>query len=100
MSLTVEESALTLEVIAGKDPLDPRQREVPVQEYTQFLGRGVRDMRIGVVTEGFGTANAEADVDEAVRRAVSVFGELGAQVSDVSIPEHSTAGAVVWGLAG
>ena len=98
MSLTVEESALTLEVIAGKDPLDPRQREVPVQEYTQFLGRGVRDMRIGVVREGFGTANAEPDVDDAVRRAVSVFGELGAQVSDVSIPEHSTAGAVVWGL--
>ena len=84
MTRTVGDAALTLEVIAGKDPLDPRQREVPVQEYTQFLGRGVRDLRIGVVSEGFGTANAESDVDDAVRRAVTVFGELGAQVSEVS----------------
>ena len=94
MTRTVEDAALTLEVIAGKDPLDPRQREVPVQEYTQFLGRGVRDLRIGVVAEGFGIANAEPDVDEGVQRAAAIVGELGAQVSEVSIPDHLTAG--VW----
>ena len=98
MTRTVEDAALTMEVISGKDPLDPRQREVPVEAYTEALGRGVRGLRIGVLTEGFGHSNSQADVDLAVRRSVEVFGELGAEISEVSIPDHLTAGAVVWGL--
>ena len=98
MTRTVEDAALTLEVIAGKDPLDPRQRQVPVQAYTEALGKGVRGLRIGVLSEGFGYSNSQPDVDEGVRRAVEVYSELGADVTEVSIPEHLTAGAVVWGL--
>ena len=98
MARTVEDAALTLEVIAGKDPLDPRQGEVPVQPYTQFLGKGVNGLRIGVMTEGFGLPGAEPDVDSAVRKAVGVLSELGAETTEVSIPDHLDAGSVVWGL--
>ena len=98
MARSVEDAALTLEVIAGKDPLDPRQYDVPVQPYADFLGKGVAGMRIGVVTEGFGREESESDVDELVRRATRTLGELGAEVAEVSIPAHAQCGGIVWGL--
>ena len=98
MARTVEDAALTLEVIAGKDPMDPRQGDVPVQAYTQALGKGVNGLRIGVLTEGFGSSVSQPEVDEAVRRAVGVLSELGAEITEVSIPDHLEAGGIVWGL--
>ena len=99
MARTVADAALTLEVIAGKDPLDPRQGEVPVQPYTEALGRGVNGLRIGVLSEGFGLELSEPDVDAAVRKALGIFNELGAQTTEVSIPAHKDGGSVLWGLA-
>ena len=98
MTRTVYDSALLLEVIAGKDPLDPRQGDVPVQDYTGALAAGANGLRIGVLTEGFGTAEADAEVDHKVRQAANRLAELGASVEDVSIPWHAKANAVVWGL--
>ena len=88
MTRTVADAALTLEVIAGKDPLDPRQGEVPVQPYTEALGQSVSGLRIGVLTEGFGLPLSEADVDESVRKAIGIYSELGAETAEVSIPAH------------
>ena len=98
MARTVADAALTLQVISGKDSLDPRQGEVPVQAYTEALGRGVKGLRIGVMTEGFGASGSEPDVDAAVRNAVAVFDSLGAQTTEVSVPDHREAGGIVWGL--
>ena len=98
MARTVADTALTLEVIAGKDPMDPRQANVPVQAYTQALGEGVNGLRIGVMSEGFGLRVSQPDVDETVRWALGVFSELGAQTTEVSVPDHGEAGVIVWGL--
>ena len=40
MGRSAVDVALMLEVIAGRDPLDPRQQNVPVQRYTEALDRG------------------------------------------------------------
>ena len=88
MTRTVADNALMLEVIAGKDPLDPRQGEVVVGSYTADLERGVEGLRIGVVSEGYGQEWAENDVNDCVRRALEEFAAMGAEVTDVSIPEH------------
>jgi len=98
MGRTVAEVALMLEVIAGKDPLDPRQGEVPVQPYTQALGKDIKGLRLGVVREGFGLEGAEPDVEAAVHRAIQSLHELGAQTQEVSIPAHREAGGIIWGL--
>ena len=98
MARTVADVALTLEVIAGKDPMDPRQGDVPVQAYTEALGRGVAGLRIGVLAEGFGREESEPDVDTAVRKALGVFNDLGAETMDVSIPAHIDAMPVLWSL--
>lgn len=98
MARSVADVALLLEVIAGKDPMDPRQYDVPVQSYTQALSKDIRGIRLGVVREGFGSPVSEPDVDAKVREAVKALQELGAQVQEVSIPAHLEAGGITWGL--
>jgi amidase len=98
MGRSVADVALMLEVIAGRDPMDPRQPEIKVESYTQALGRDLRGIRIGVLREGFGLPGAESDVDSAVNGAIKVLRELGAQVEEVSIPAHRQADTVTWGL--
>jgi amidase len=89
MATTVADVALLLEVLAGPDGLDPRQRDVRVERYTAGLDAGVRGLRIGVLEEGFGWPDrSEADVDTAVRAAAAAFADLGANVRSVSVPLH------------
>ena len=95
MTQNVADNALLLEVIAGDDGLDPRQYAPRVDKYTQAVGQGVSGLRIGVVREGFGHANSEADVDAKVRRAAERYRELGAQVEEVSVPMHLQ-GTAIW----
>ena len=86
---TVAEAAAMLSVIAGPDGNDPRQPDgLIVQDYLSALGDGVRDLRIGVVTEGFGHQSSQPEVDETVRVAARSFVDLGAVVEEVSIPWH------------
>jgi amidase len=96
MAATVANLATVLEVIAGDDGLDPRQRGVHSERYTQSLQQGVQGLRIGILKEGFGWPNSsEPDVDEAVQFAARRFQGLGAQVRGLSIPMHRD-GVHVW----
>ena len=71
MTATVSDNALLLEVIAGQqeDMLDPRQYAPRVDSYTRQMTRGIADLRIGVVKEGFELPSSEPDVNDAVRVA-------------------------------
>jgi amidase len=95
MTATVDDNALLLEVIAGPDGLDPRQRGVAAGRYSEALDGGVSGLRIGVLKEGFGHPNSEPDVDAAVREAAARFAKLGATVEEISIPAHLQ-GFAVW----
>jgi amidase len=95
MTRTVADNALLLEVIAGEDGLDPRQYAPKVYRYTEALGRGVRGLRIGIVKEGFGRAESEADVDFKVRAAAERLSALGAELVELSVPDHNHA-ADLW----
>jgi amidase len=91
MARSVDIVARLLEVIAGKDPLDQRQREVAVEPYRELLKRGIAGLKIGVVREGFAQPGAEPDVSTAVMRAVAALAKHGAKASEISIPEHNNA---------
>ncbi len=55
MARTVADVALLLEVIAGPDGLDPRQRvDLKGEAYARALPGDVRGLRLGIVQEGFG----------------------------------------------
>ncbi|MBI2994214.1 MAG: amidase [Gammaproteobacteria bacterium] len=95
ITANVADNALLLEVLAGPDGLDGRQRNVRVQRYTHALGKDIAALRIGVLKEGFGQAGSEADVDECVRAAATRLAELGAVVQEVSVPLHGP-GVAIW----
>lgn len=100
MCNSTEGVARMLSVLAGPDPMDPRQRGVIpddyVRDYTKALQRGVEGMRIGVVKEGFdqrawddlGLPASEPVVDEKVMEALHRLEKLGAEITEVSIPMH------------
>jgi amidase len=93
MARTVEDVALLLTVIAGPDGQDPRQSGAPSGvDYSQGLDAGVNGKRVGILREGFALPGlSEPEVDEAVRRAARRLSELGAEVVEVSVPEHADA---------
>ena len=95
MTRTVAENALLLEVIAGDDGIDSRQRGAKTQPYTEAIGRGVKGMKIGVVKEGFGRPESEEGVDQSVRAAAQKLASLGAVVEEISIRWHLL-GAAIW----
>ena len=108
MATTVADTALMLSVIAGPDPLDPRQRGITPKatNYTTALGKGVAGLRIGVLREGFdqepwkdiGLPGSEAVVDETVRVTIAALAEAGAVVQEVSIPMHFDGVRIFYGL--
>lgn len=94
MTKNVADNALLLEVLAGKDGMDPAQGEVKVNKYTEALGQDVKNMKIAVVKEGFGLANSDPAVDACVKNAAKVFSDHGATVNEVSIPMHLVSAAI------
>ena len=95
MTSNVADNALLLEVLAGEDGLDPRQYNVKTDAYTKALGGGAKGLKIGVVKEGFGHPNSERDVDAKVKQAASTLRDLGATVSEISVPMHAV-GLAIW----
>ncbi len=90
MVRTVEDAALTMNVIAGYDPRDHATSSSPVPDYTSALTGDIRGLRIGVVREYF-----ETEIDPAVaaltQQAITVLGELGAEIVEVSLPLYEYA---------
>ncbi|MGC9180086.1 MAG: amidase [Vulcanisaeta sp.] len=95
----VEDLALTLEVIAGRDDLDPRQPsdlpKPPVKPYSKLLTGNVKGLRVGIVKEGFEWPVSEEDVNKAVRETANKLRSLGITVEEVSIPMHKL-GVAIW----
>jgi len=91
MTRTVEDAALLLSVIAGKDETsaDPRSRVRSPKSITSRLFQVDQGLRIGVVEEGFSTPASMEVVNHAVREAIK-FWPFRAIVETVSI--HSTIG--------
>jgi amidase len=94
MTANVRDNALLLEVIAGPDGIDGRQKNRGDQKYTKALGEGISGLRIGLVKEGFGGPSAEAEVDRKVRAAAGVLQKQGAQIEEISIPFHPAGAAL------
>jgi len=94
MARSAEDCALLLSAMSGFDERDATSAERPPQDYhAQMLtprdgapaGRPLAGLRIGLPREFF-TAALAADVNGAVRGALSELERLGATLVDVSLP--------------
>ena len=93
MVRTVEDAAITMNVIAGYDPLDVASVRVETPDYTAALTGDARGIRIGVPREYFEGALAP-EVGQAVRDAISALESLGAEIREVSLPMFQDSQAI------
>jgi aspartyl-tRNA(Asn)/glutamyl-tRNA(Gln) amidotransferase subunit A len=84
LSRHAEDSALMLEVIAGKDPRDATSLDAPVPRFRDALSEGVKGLRIGIADEMNGE---EVDPDVAARtaEAIALLEKAGATVKRISL---------------
>jgi len=85
LTLTAEDSALLLNVMAGFDPRDSTSVDVPVPDYTATLAQPLAGLKIGLLKEFF-EKGLDAANEKIVRYALAVYEKLGAQLIEVSLP--------------
>jgi aspartyl-tRNA(Asn)/glutamyl-tRNA(Gln) amidotransferase subunit A len=87
LTRTVEDAAILLGAIAGRDPLDDSTSDDPTPDYRRELGqeRGLKGWRVGVPRQHF-FEDVDGEVLAAVEEAVGVLSDLGAEVREVSLP--------------
>jgi amidase len=99
LARTVEDLAVALQAVAGIHPSDPRQGHVLPEDYVAAVANApsdLRGVRIGVLSEAFSDAvGVEEATARAAMEAVRRLQGIGAEVVQISIPEHLTAGDVV-----
>jgi aspartyl-tRNA(Asn)/glutamyl-tRNA(Gln) amidotransferase subunit A len=81
----VEDAAVLLGVIAGYDEMDSTSVALDVPDYTKSLVNDVKGLHIGVPKEYF-VEGLDRSVETAVRKAIDVFRDLGAEVREISLP--------------
>ena len=82
---TVEDNAMMLNVLAGHDPEDPYSLDLPAEDFTRNLRRGLPGAGIGLPTS-FYFDHVDEEVGALVSEAVEVFRSLGARVREAEIP--------------
>jgi aspartyl-tRNA(Asn)/glutamyl-tRNA(Gln) amidotransferase subunit A len=82
---SVRDCAVVLGTLAGHDPRDATSVDLPVPDYPAALSGDVRGLRLGVPREYF-VAGMEPGVEAAVRSAIEVLRDAGAEIVDVSLP--------------
>ncbi|MCS7282573.1 MAG: Asp-tRNA(Asn)/Glu-tRNA(Gln) amidotransferase subunit GatA [Anaerolineae bacterium] len=98
MTKDVTDAAIMLGVIAGHDPLDSTSLDVPVPDYTAALTGDIRGMRVGVPKEYF-IPGMQPEVEDAVRTALEVLADLGAEILEISLPHTDYALPVYYLIA-
>jgi aspartyl-tRNA(Asn)/glutamyl-tRNA(Gln) amidotransferase subunit A len=84
-SRTVEDAAMMLHAIAGKDPMDSTSVPVDVPDYIAAFPEDLRGIRLGVAPE-YTVEGMEPGVDAAVKTAIEKLQELGAAIVEVNLP--------------
>jgi aspartyl-tRNA(Asn)/glutamyl-tRNA(Gln) amidotransferase subunit A len=95
LTRSVEDAAITLQVLAGHDPNDPASADVSVPDYRADLEKGVAGLRIGIPRAFFATASATtAEVVTGLDRTAAQLRAAGATVEDIELPDYALFSAV------
>jgi aspartyl-tRNA(Asn)/glutamyl-tRNA(Gln) amidotransferase subunit A len=85
LTASAEDAALMLAAMAAFDPKDSTSVEQPAPDYGAALNKSMQGVKIGVPREFF-DEGLDPRVAQAVHDALDVYRELGAEISDVSLP--------------
>jgi aspartyl-tRNA(Asn)/glutamyl-tRNA(Gln) amidotransferase subunit A len=90
LGLSAADVALVMQAIAGFDERDSTCADVPVPDYAAALGESLNGVKLGLPKEYF-DAGLDPAYGAAVRAALDVYKDLGAEIVPVSLPNLSLA---------
>ncbi|HBP65676.1 MAG TPA: Asp-tRNA(Asn)/Glu-tRNA(Gln) amidotransferase GatCAB subunit A, partial [Desulfosporosinus sp.] len=85
LTKTVRDNALVLNAIAGYDPRDSTSVAYDKPDYTKFLVNDIKGLKIGIPREYYG-AGIDPDVAKGIQTGIQTLIDLGAEVSECSLP--------------
>jgi aspartyl-tRNA(Asn)/glutamyl-tRNA(Gln) amidotransferase subunit A len=94
LSKTVADCSAVLRATAGYDAKDPRCADEPVPDYSEFVGRTIKGLKIGLLGNYFDDLMV-SDVRKAFDSAVNQLKALGVEIETVRIP-HMDLVSPVW----
>lgn len=98
LTKTVRDSGLILNSLCGRDALDSTSLDLPEEDFTRWLGKDLRGVKLGMPKEYF-IPGIDPQVDAAVRAALRQYEALGAEIVEISLPHTEYAVAVYYIVA-
>ena len=89
LTRTVSDNALIMQAIAGHDPQDPTSSPHRVPDYSSFLKKGVKGLKVGM-PENYFYDPVVPEIEKIVRTSLDVLKECGAELVPVRIPDSIT----------
>lgn len=86
MVSSVEDAALTLEVICGQDGRDGTTAAKVVPPFSKQLSANMKGVKIGLVKEFMSSEGVTADVQKTTDAAIAALKSAGAEIVEVNIP--------------
>lgn len=91
---TVEDAAIIMEHIAGKDKYDSTTSPKPTEKYSEEIKKDIKGLRVGIPAEYFGKG-LDPDVKVCVEDAIKKLETLGATTVEINLP-YSEYGLAVY----
>lgn len=98
LTTNVRDSALMLEVLAGKDSHDATTSDKPVETYTEAVGKSVDGLRIGIPAEYFGDG-LDYEIHQKITGMLDRLKANGAELVELDMPTNPYAIATYYILA-
>ncbi|MGF6906701.1 Asp-tRNA(Asn)/Glu-tRNA(Gln) amidotransferase subunit GatA [Fusobacterium sp. PH5-44] len=82
---TVSDVAFMMNIISGKDEYDATVSDIEIPDYTEFLNKDIKGMKIGIPKEYF-KDEMRPEIRDVVENSLKKFKELGAEIIEISLP--------------
>ncbi|MBC2695069.1 MAG: Asp-tRNA(Asn)/Glu-tRNA(Gln) amidotransferase subunit GatA [Desulfobacteraceae bacterium] len=99
LTKNVTDCAVLMNAISGYDAGDSTSVPMDVPDYTTFLEKGLKGVKIGIPREYNALSGLDAEVSEAVKNAVKTIEGIGAECVEVSLPHSEYAVAAYYVIA-
>ena len=100
MTKSVEDAAVLLGAIAGRDPMDGTTPDEPVPDYLKEIeGASLKGVRLGLPKEYFSVTGLDPEVKAVTDSAIDKCANAGAELVEVSLPHTDYAMSVYYIVA-
>lgn len=95
---SVKDCALLLNVMAGHDNKDSTSANIPVPDFTQFIGKDIRGLKIGIPAE-YRPDGLNAEISKLWDDGIAMLKARGVEIINISLPHTKYALAAYYIIA-